>query len=46
MSNHFKEVTKMTVEKNTIQEEASVLSEEIHETEDIQKKLKNRLKWM
>jgi molecular chaperone GrpE len=35
MSNHFKEVTKMSVEKNSIQEEASVQSEEINETVDI-----------
>jgi molecular chaperone GrpE len=35
MSNHFKEVTKMSVEKNPIQEEASVQSEEINETVDI-----------
>jgi molecular chaperone GrpE len=35
MSNHFKEVTKMSVEKNPIHEEASVQSEEINETVDI-----------
>lgn len=35
MSNHFKEVTKMSVEKNPIQEEASVQSEENNEKEDI-----------
>lgn len=43
MSNHFKEVTKMSVEKNPIQEEASVLSEEIHETEDITKETEEQI---
>ena len=43
MSNHFKEVTKMSVEKNSIQEEASVLSEEIHETEDITKETEEQI---
>jgi molecular chaperone GrpE len=43
MSNHFKEVTKMSVEKNSIQEEASVLSEEIHETEDIKKETEEQI---
>ena len=43
MSNHFKEVTKMSVEKNPIQEEASVLSEEIHETEDIKKETEEQI---
>jgi molecular chaperone GrpE len=43
MSNHFKEVTKMSVEKNSIQEEATVLSEEIHETEDITKETEEQI---
>jgi molecular chaperone GrpE len=43
MSNHFKEVTKMSVEKNSIQEEASVLSEEIHETKDITKETEEQI---
>jgi molecular chaperone GrpE len=43
MSNHFKEVTKMSVEKNSIQEEASVLSGEIHETEDIKKETEEQI---
>ena len=43
MSNHFKEVTKMSVEKNPIQEEASVLSEGIHETEDITKETEEQI---
>jgi molecular chaperone GrpE len=43
MSNHFKEVTKMSVEKNSIQEETSVLSEEIHETEDITKETEEQI---
>ena len=33
----------MSVEKNTIQEEASVLSEEIHETEDITKETEEQI---
>ena len=33
----------MSVEKNSIQEEASVLSEEIHETEDITKETEEQI---